>query len=114
MRGNGYVCLISFKWVPKLFGYNLMKGRVPSLQMEIRFSYLKLVLDRGPECIFGVSPLPDKPVSFLTWRLNRSYIVSPLSRSDLCALPWRYQILVVSEETPAWFSTVDLPRSVRT
>ncbi|GBM77249.1 hypothetical protein AVEN_71044-1 [Araneus ventricosus] len=103
MRGNGYVCLISFKWVPELFGYNLMKGRLPSLQMEIRFSYLKLA-----------SPLPDKPVSFLTWRLNRSYIVSPLSRSDLCALPWRYQILVVSEETPAWFSTVDLPRSVRT
>ncbi|GBO34196.1 hypothetical protein AVEN_96335-1 [Araneus ventricosus] len=66
----------------KLFGYNLMTCRMSSLQMVIRFCFLKSVPDRGPECVFGLSPRPAKPGSFFIRRLNSSYIVSPLSRSE--------------------------------
>ncbi|GBM16484.1 hypothetical protein AVEN_94965-1 [Araneus ventricosus] len=87
--------------VPKLFGYSRMKCRMSSLQMEMRFSYLKLVHDRRSECVFGVSPRRAKPGSLLTRRLNNSCIISPLLRSDfcVCVLHWRYQILVGSRRS---------------
>ncbi|GBM28346.1 hypothetical protein AVEN_229530-1 [Araneus ventricosus] len=55
-----------FPVVPQQFGYNPMKCRMSFLQIEIRLSYLKLALDRGPECVFGVTLRLAKPGSFLT------------------------------------------------